>query len=564
MDGYQRHRGLLATGEHRSIATLREQLTANRLSRREFIRLATLLGMAAPAAYSQSGTTAPVQANTSDLPRGGALRLAAQVLDVRSPHTYSWVAAANIGRGVHEYLTKTGADDVTRPQLIERWAASEDFRSWELQIRRVNWRSGRALTADDIIWNLRRCLDPTIGSSTLGLMKDYLLEEFDTGQRQSDGSAVISTRLWDANAIEKIDDHALRLNLRKAQIALPEHLFHYPLAILDPEEHGVFGVGANGTGPFELVEFEIGKLAVLKARTDYWGNGPYLDEVRYVDLGDDLPAKIRGIVAAGIDGLDQIDIDQLDVFRALPNVQVYLTQSANTAVARMQVDRPEFRDVRVRQALRLAVDSQQVLELSHQNHGLAGEHHHVCPINQDYLQLPIIVRDVKEAKRLLDEAGYTTGIDLTITGRKESTWEARALDVLVQQWSEAGIRVTVSLLPAAQFREVWNQVPFGFTSWSHRPLGTMMLALAYRSDATWNESHFASVAFDDLLSKAEGTIDVSERRKLVGKLQRLLQLEGPIVQPLWRTVCTPMSKRVRGFTMHPSLYIFAEELALES
>ena len=47
--------------------------------------------------------------------------------------------------------------------------------------------------------------------------------------------------------------------------------------ILDPEENGAFGPDANGTGPFEIVEFTVGKGAKYKARTDYWGNGPYLD-----------------------------------------------------------------------------------------------------------------------------------------------------------------------------------------------------------------------------------------------------------------------------------------------
>ena len=61
-----------------------------------------------------------------------------------------------------------------------------------------------------------------------------MLEDYDTGEKDEDGNAKMSTRLWDANAIEKVDDHTVRLNLKEAQVAVPEHMFHYPFAIHRP------------------------------------------------------------------------------------------------------------------------------------------------------------------------------------------------------------------------------------------------------------------------------------------------------------------------------------------
>ena len=118
----------------------------------------------------------------------------------------------------------------------------------------------------DVAWNIEHCLDPATGSSVLGLMKGYMLEEFDTGEKDGDGKAKMSTRLWDANAIERVDSHSLRLNCKIPQLAVPEHLFHYPCLILDPEEGGHFGPGANGTGAFTLTDYEIGRRAILRAR----------------------------------------------------------------------------------------------------------------------------------------------------------------------------------------------------------------------------------------------------------------------------------------------------------
>ena len=124
--------------------------------------------------------------------------------------------------------------------------------------------------------------------------------------------------------------------------------------------------------------------------------------------------------------------------------------------------------------------------------------------------------------------------------------------------------VNINLLPSAQFWDDWTNYPFSFTSWAHRPLGFMVLGLAYRTGVPWNESHYANPEFDALLTKAEGTLDVEERREIIGQLETIMQEEGPMVQPLWRALFVAMDKRVRGFVMHPTNYIFAQQLGIES
>ncbi|MGL4591556.1 MAG: ABC transporter substrate-binding protein, partial [Aestuariivirga sp.] len=79
----------------------------------------------------------------------------------------------------------------------------------------------------------------------------------------------------------------------------------------------------------------------------------------------------------------------------------------------------------------------------------------------------------------------------------------------------------------------------------------------------WNESGYSNKEFDDLLSKAEGTVDVKARSEILGKLETIMQEDGPIVQPLWRSVYAAYDKRVQGFQVHPTLYIFGEDLAIQ-
>ncbi|HEV8306759.1 MAG TPA: ABC transporter substrate-binding protein [Methylomirabilota bacterium] len=552
--------------EHVHIPTLKRQLVERQIDRREFLRYATFLGMSAPAAYAfvakVTGERVIPEARAQALPRGGVLRIGTRCQDLKSPHTYSWVESSNSARQVCDYLTVTGVDNVTRPGLAEKWEPSPDLKTWTLRLRRnVKWHSGRPFTADDVVWNLKRVLDPKTGSSVLGLMKGFLLEEFETGEKDDKGNPKKSTRLWDANAVQKVDDFTVRLNGKTPQLAVPEWLFHYPLLILDPAENGEFKAGSNGTGAFEMVVNEVGRRQVFKARKDYWGGGPYLDTLEFIDLGDDPAAHVSALAGKQVDGLYQGFILQLDALQKLAHLQLYQVTTAQTAVARFHPVKP-FDDKRVRQAMRYAVDANAIVQLAHRGLGSAGEHHHVSPIHPEYAKLPEFKRDVARARKLLADAGYPNGIDAEIACKGDPQWELLAVQALVEQWKDAGIRVKINLMPSTQFWEVWTKVPFGFTGWTHRPLGTMVLGLAYRTGVPWNESRYSNKDFDNLLTQAEGTIDVNQRREIMAKLEGILQEDGPIVQPIWRSVFTFMDKRVQGFKIHPTLYIFGHQLAV--
>ena len=67
-----------------------------------------------------------------------------------------------------------------------------------------------------------------------------------------------------------------------------------------------------------------------------------------------------------------------------------------------------------------------------------------------------------------------------------------------------------------------------------------------------------------MTGEREGTLDVDQRREVMAKLEAILQDDGPIVQPFWRSAFTFYDKRVQGFKMHPTLYIFANQLAIST
>ncbi|WP_119388886.1 ABC transporter substrate-binding protein [Taklimakanibacter lacteus] len=550
--------------EHIWIPKLKQQLADKKIDRREFVRYASLLGMSSGVAYMWAGkiTGEPLAppAMAQDMPKGGILKIAQRIPKVDNPHTFSWVYDSNVARQVCGYLTRTGVDNVTRPHLCEKWEASEDLKTWTLHIRKdAKWRKGDDFTAEHAAWNIKHCLDPKVGSSVVGLMKGYMLKDVDTGTKDDKGNAVMTTELWDANAIEIKDAKTLVLNLAQAQVAVPEHLFHYPFLMLDPAENGAFAVGSNGTESFDLVELEVNRKAVLKRRPDSPG---FVDELHFIDLGDN-PAAVAGALASKqVDGIYQGNIEQFDLYKGMPHVEIHQVVTAQTAVARMQMTQKPFDNPKVRKAIRLATDPEKCLQIAHKGVGQAAEHHHVCTVHPDYKKLNPMGYQPEEAKKLLAEAGFPDGIEIEINCKPDPSWEQAAVEAMAEQWKAGNVRAKINVLPSAKFWELWTEVPFGFTEWTHRPLGFMVLALAYRTGVPWNESRYSNAKFDELLGKAEGTLDVDKRREILGELETIMQEDGPITQPLWRSVYAAYDKRVKGFEIHPTLYIFGETLAI--
>ncbi len=207
--------------EHVLIPTLKRQLVDRLIDRREFVRYAALLGMSATAAYAfvrkVTGEPLVAPAAAQALPKGGVLRIGMRCQDLKSPHTYSWVESSNSARQVLDYLTTTGVDNVTRPSLVEKWEASPDLKTWTLRLRRnVKWHSGRQFTADDVVWNLKRVLDPKTGSSVLGRDR----REGRQGQREEVDAALGRQRHPESRYVHGEAQRQDR-SARRARAALP-------------------------------------------------------------------------------------------------------------------------------------------------------------------------------------------------------------------------------------------------------------------------------------------------------------------------------------------------------
>jgi peptide/nickel transport system substrate-binding protein len=450
------------------------------------------------------------------------------------PAETTWIEASNLFRNSVEFLTYVDSDNVTHPYLAESWRPSEDLKTWDFKLREgIRWSNGDPFTVADVVFNINRWIAPNSKSPN-------------------------RTTFAAVTGVEPLDELRFRVHLSRPICSLPEHLYAATCPILHrrfEEEGANWPRNPIGTGPFQLTEYHVSRIAVFKRRAGYWGAPAYLDEIRYLDLGTEIATHVAALAADQVDLLYRITISELDLVKRFPSMRLLTEPSAQTLVMRMQQDQRPYDDIRVRKAVVLSCDREQMLRLAYRNYGVLGEHHHVAPFHPDYFRLPPIRRDVATARRLLSEAGYPNGLDLTLAlGNTQGRYEQDTAQVLQQNCAEAGIRLTLQVVPAAEYWTLWDKVPFGMTYWAHRPLGVMVLELAYRSGSVWNESHFSNAGFDAALDRALGILDPHERSAAMGDAERILQEQAVMVQAFFPKKFTVASARVRDFRADPQDY----------
>ncbi|MEQ9200906.1 MAG: ABC transporter substrate-binding protein, partial [Rhodospirillales bacterium] len=247
-----------------------------------------------------------------------------------------------------------------------------------------------------------------------------------------------------------------------------------------------------------------------------------------------------------VDAITQLELKTLSLLKRNPNIEIDNVPSGAAITMPMFCDQAPFDDVNVRNALKLAINREEIIEKIAYGTAIPGNDAHVSPNMPYWADLPQRKYDPDQAKSLLKKAGHE---NLSVSLSTADSVFSGAVDLCVlyaEQAKQAGIDINVVREPNdGYYSDVWLKKPFCMVQWGARPTPDVMLSLAYKDDAAWNESHWQNERFNVLLRQAKAELDQDKRAAMYREMQELARNDGGTIIPMFTNFVYARNKKVK-------------------
>lgn len=443
-------------------------------------------------------------------------------------------------------LTKTNAQGQVAPDLAESWKMSEDGRSWTFKLRRnVTWHDGAPFSADDVVFTLSLIKHP-----------DF---EGDAGLAQ----------LWRGVEIEKVNDHEVTLTLEQPYAPflhftnigiLPEHLLGgVPAGELSGDR---FSMEPVGTGPFRLDPEGLGSQSVsLIANRDYYGEGPYMNGIRFQSYPD-FETAIAALKEGEVQAVGNLPPGQAFRLRDDQSINIYSADLSSFGILLFNLRLYVFEDKLVRQAIAYGIDRDYLVEKLLYGQGTVADSP-ILPASWAYK------KDIKryefnpmKARGLLEEAGW---IDRDGDGIREKDGRKLKFTIITNDQPERmalateiagqlkglGMHVNVESKEAGRLvaenlvEREFEAVLFGWRTVAGDP-DCYQMWHSTQASTGYNFSGFENTPADRQLEQARRALQQSERAELYRQFQDIFAEEMPSLLLYYPVYNYAVSKSVGG------------------
>ena len=473
----------------------------SQISRRRFLSLS--------AAATAAATTARRAGAQARPPRPGGTLISAKTTEAPSldPILDQSLGRQRIDPLFYNRVVEWGADGKLIPALAESWSTSPDGKTWTFKLRRgVKFHNGREFVADDVKYTYERILDPKIGSGGRG----YL-------------SAI--------DHIDVADKYTLRIGTPEPSASLLAGMAGGWSAIVPKEvieEKGDLRRTAVGTGPFILQEWVPQSHLKAKRNPDYWDKGkPYLDALEFKVIPDE--ANIIAQLRTGNVHHALLE-DNKNYLLVKDDKRLLTLRSPRLGFDMVMINhgRKPFQDVRVRQALSLAIDRAEVLQAAAS--GLGTVTGPLTPAMKPWA-LPIetfkewYTPNPERAKKLLADAGFPSGFKTTLKVIPTFPTMVAGAQVIAAQLKKVGIDVQIVQEEYGVWIKAIIKPSFDYDLTMNITNGdadpdSLLYRRFHSVEKQWNNDGDPEI--DVLLDQGKLTVDAAKRKDVYDKAQRLM------------------------------------------
>ncbi|MDE2949077.1 MAG: ABC transporter substrate-binding protein [Chloroflexota bacterium] len=419
------------------------------------------------------------------------------------------------------------------PDLAESWESDDTGQVWTFHLRQgVTFHDGSDFTSADALYSIRRVLDP------------------DTGSPIRDKYAIID----EAN-LAAPDDYTIVIPLHSVNVEFPTIVADRRLAMIPEGSGDTIAQTGIGTDAFRLVEQNPVGITVLEAFDDYWDGPPGLARIELYHIGD-AAGVAQALLTDQLDyvGIGSIRAENFPLFEGNDDFTFLVQASGGQTNLVMDATVAPYDDIRVRQAFKLVLDRQEILEVVYAGQGDIACDNSVWKNDPYYLEQDC-PRDVERAKELLAEAGYPDGLDVELFVADVYPSYVPLAVAFKEQAAEAGIRVEINQVPNdTYYSDYWKKVPFYVTWWGQRMAGPGLKEL-FSCDSPNNYPGWCNEEFDQLLADASAELDFDKRKELYAQAQILASEGGGWLNPVFFTAVDLFNSRVKGVTRMFTAYI---------